>query len=75
MTPEALEQLRELGYPALRCVKALSHCGGDIERAAMMIMEKAEEPDEFWIFKPEELAWCAARGWRPARRARQGFSI
>ena len=48
----------EMGYPPVRCSKSLFQNAGDVERAAMYMLEHSEEPDEFWIFTHEELAWA-----------------
>jgi hypothetical protein len=58
VTPASMSALMEMGYPPVRCSKALFQCSGNIEQAAMFMLEHGEEPDEFWIFSPDELSWA-----------------
>ena len=58
VTPAAMAALMEMGYPPVRCSKSLFQTGGDVERAAMFMLEHGDEPDEFWIFSPDDLAWA-----------------
>jgi len=61
VTEDAMAALMEMGYPPVRCSKSLFMTGGDVERAAMFMLEHGEEPDEFWIFSPDDLAWAIDR--------------
>ena len=56
VTEAAMAALMEMGYPPVRCSKSLFQTGGDVERAAMFMLEHGEEPDEWWIFSPDDLA-------------------
>lgn len=56
VTEAAMSALMEMGYPPVRCSKSLFQTGGDVERAAMFMLEHGEEPDEWWIFSPDDLA-------------------
>ena len=58
VSPESMAALMEMGYPPVRCSKSLFQSGGDVERAAMYMLENSHESDEFWIFTPDELAWA-----------------